>query len=135
MTNEFRSDALTDWAIRPWVHLTLRANFVQRLQFNLFVKCSHFISAIAFVSCHICFNWNLAQVNMLVAEWIDTYGIHHRRIFGSSYRKLAWVGLEPTTTEFCCGIDKNMYILHGDHTNFSSKFQDRIFCFSFWYIL
>ena len=29
------------------------------------------------------------------------YGIHHRRVFRSSYRKLAWVGFEPTTTEFC----------------------------------
>ena len=31
--NEFRSDAVTDWAIRPWVQLALRANFVQLLQF------------------------------------------------------------------------------------------------------
>ena len=37
---------------------------------------------------------------MSVAEWVDTYGIHHRRILWSSYRKLAWVGFEPTTTEF-----------------------------------
>ena len=27
------------------------------------------------------------------------YGIHHCGIFRSSYRKLAWVGFEPTTTE------------------------------------
>ena len=32
--------------------------------------------------------------------YIYTYGIHHRRIFWSSYRKLAWVGFEPTTTAF-----------------------------------
>ena len=31
---------------------------------------------------------------------IYIYGIHHRRILWSSYRKLAWVGFEPTTTEF-----------------------------------
>ena len=37
---------------------------------------------------------------MGVAEWVDTYGIHHRRILWSSYRKLAWVRFEPTTTEF-----------------------------------
>ena len=36
---------------------------------------------------------------MSVAEWADTYGIHHWRILWSSYRKLAWVGFEPTTTE------------------------------------
>ena len=33
----------------------LRANFVQLLQFHLFVQRSHFISAIAFVSRHVCF--------------------------------------------------------------------------------
>ena len=32
---EFRSDALTDWAIWPWVQLALRANFVQLLQFHV----------------------------------------------------------------------------------------------------
>ena len=81
MTTEFRSDALTDWAIRPWVQLALRANFVQLLQFHLFDQCSHFISAITFVSRHICFKRNLAQVITLVAECINTYGILHWRIF------------------------------------------------------
>ena len=37
---------------------------------------------------------------MSVAEWADTYGIHHWHIFWSSYRRLAWVGFEATTTEF-----------------------------------
>ena len=37
---------------------------------------------------------------MSVAEWNDTYGIHHWRILWNSYRKLAWVRFEPTTTEF-----------------------------------
>ena len=54
-STEFHSDALTDWAIKPWVQLAFRSNFVQLLQFHLFVQCSNFISAIAFVSCHICF--------------------------------------------------------------------------------
>ena len=67
---EFRSDALTDWAIRPWIQLALRANFVQLLQFHLFVQCSRFISAIAFVSHHICLKRNLAQVITLAAEWL-----------------------------------------------------------------
>ena len=99
-TTEFCSDALTKWAIRPWILLASRANFVQLLQFYLLNQCSHFISAVAFVSCHICFTRNIAQVIALVVEWINTYGIHHWRIFRSSYRKLAWVGSEPTTTEF-----------------------------------
>ena len=56
------SMVLTYWAIKPWVQLALRANFVQLLQFHLFVQCSRFISTIAFVSRHICFKRNLAQV-------------------------------------------------------------------------
>ena len=61
-TTELRSDALTDWAIRPWVQLALRANFVELLQFHLFIQCLRFISTIALVSCHIYFKRNLAQV-------------------------------------------------------------------------
>ena len=33
-TTEFRSDALTDWVIRRWAQLALRANLVQLLQFH-----------------------------------------------------------------------------------------------------
>ena len=69
---------------------------------SLFVQRSRFISVFVFVSRHICYKRSLAQIITLVAEWIDTYGIHHWKIFRSSYRyrKLAWVGYEPTTTEF-----------------------------------
>ena len=49
-TTEFRSDAVTDWAIRPWVQLALRANFVQLLQFHLFVQCSLFFVHVSFRS-------------------------------------------------------------------------------------
>ena len=66
---EFRSDTLTDWGIRPWVQLALRANLVQLLQFHLFVQCSRFILVFAFVSRHICFKRSLVQVITLVAEW------------------------------------------------------------------
>ena len=70
-------DALTDWAIRPWVQLALRANFVQLLQFHPFFQCSHFISAIAFVSRHICFKQNLAQVyTYLIILHISSIHIH-----------------------------------------------------------
>ena len=100
MTSEFRSDALTTWAIRPGVELTLRANFVQLLLFHLFVQFSHFILAVAFAIRHICFKWNLAQVITLAPKWINAYGIQHWRTFRSSYSKLAWVGFESTTTEF-----------------------------------
>ena len=48
MTTEFHWDALTDWAIRPWVQLAL-SQLCTALHFHLFVQCSHFISAIAFI--------------------------------------------------------------------------------------
>ena len=99
-TSEFCSDALIDWDNRPCVQLALRTNFLQLLQFHLFVHCSRFILVFAVVSRHICFKRSLAQLITLVAEWIDTYGIHHCKIFRSSYRKLAWVGLEPPITKF-----------------------------------
>ena len=72
-TTEFRSDALIDWAIRPWVQLELRANFLQLLQFHRLFS---------------------------VAEWAHIYGIHHCWILWISSRKLALVAFEPTTTEF-----------------------------------
>ena len=72
-TTEFRSDALTDWAIRPWIQLALRANFVQLLQFHLFVECSRSISAITSVSCHIFFKQNLAQVITWVCVCVCLY--------------------------------------------------------------
>ena len=80
-TTEFPSDALTEWAIRPWVQLALRANFPKIIQFHPFAKCSHYPSVIAFVSSHICFKQNLAQLITLVVDWIDTYGFYHWRIF------------------------------------------------------
>ena len=100
-TTELHSEALTNSAIRPWVQFALRANFVQLLQFRLFVQCSRFLSVFAFNSRHICFKRCLAQAISLVAEWIDTYGIHHWIIFRCSYKKLPWVGFKPTTTELC----------------------------------
>ena len=100
-TTEFCSDSLTDWDMRPWVQLSLRDNFVQPLQFHLFLQCSRLISVFAFVSHQISFKQSLTQVITLVAESIDAYGIHHWRVFRSNYRKLAWLGFEPTTTEFC----------------------------------
>ena len=81
ITTEFGLDALTDRAIRPWVQLALQANFMQLLQFQLFVQYSHLVLAIVFVSRHICFKKSPAPLITLVAEWIDTYDIHNWRIF------------------------------------------------------
>ena len=67
-TTVFHSHALTDWAIRPSAQLALRANFLQLLQFHLFVQCSRFISAIAFVNNYICFRCNRSQVITCVQQ-------------------------------------------------------------------
>ena len=62
-TNKFLSDALTNWAIRPWVQLTLRANFVQLLQFHcLFRVRFHFCYCLH--SRHIYFNQNFLDIFM-----------------------------------------------------------------------
>ena len=104
-TTEFRSDALTDWAIRPWVQLAPRANFVQLLQFHsLFSVTFHFgclrSSVVTFSY------WKFSVDNhMSVAEWADTYGIHHWKSIWSSYRRLCRVGFEPMTTEFRSDAD------------------------------
>ena len=52
------------------------------------------------MSHHICFKQNVSIVIMLEAEWIDTYNVHHERIFRNRYRKLVRVGFDATTTEF-----------------------------------
>ena len=42
-------------------------------------------------------------MHIYIYIYIYIYGIHHRRIFRSSYRRLVLVGFErfePTTTEF-----------------------------------
>ena len=47
-TTKFRSDALTDWAIRPWVQLTLRGHFVQLLQFQCHISFWLFVFLLLF---------------------------------------------------------------------------------------
>ena len=100
ITTEFRSDTLTEWAMRPWVQLKFIANFLQPLQF-------HCVSSVRLhFSCCLCqsprlfwskFSWGNHKS---VVEWPDTYGIHCWRGLWRSYRELAWVGFEPTTPEF-----------------------------------
>ena len=95
---EFHSDALTDWAIRPWAQLALKADFVQPLQFHrLFSVRFHFSYCLCQLP-HLIglgFSWGN---QMSLAEWTYVYGIHHRRVIWSSHRKFTWVRFEPTTT-------------------------------------
>ena len=97
---EFRSDALTyclsghEFNSNSDPFLYSYSNYIVCLVFD-------FISSIAFISRHFYFTLKFSWGNhMSVAEWSDTYGIHQWRIIWSSYRKLAWGGFEPTTTEF-----------------------------------
>ena len=72
-TTEFRSDALTDWPIRSWVQLALRANFVQLLQFHcLFSVMFHFGYCLR--QSPRLFSLNFCWGNhMSLAGWVDTY--------------------------------------------------------------
>ena len=99
-SSEFGSEALTDWAIRSWVQLILRANFVQLLHFHRLLSVQfHFGYCLSQSPrfFQLKFYWGN---HVSVAEWSDIYGTHHWRIMWSSYRKLAWVRFEPTTTKF-----------------------------------
>ena len=66
-------DAVTVWAIRSWVQLALRANFVEPLQFHLFFQCSLFIAVFAFVSRHICFIYTNLPVIASIYVYIYMY--------------------------------------------------------------
>ena len=74
----FRSDDLTNWAIRPWVQVALRANFVQLLQFHLFVQRSRFISKIKREHWTKIWNWSSCiwdteqrdEIEVAVKSWL-----------------------------------------------------------------
>ena len=98
-TTEFHSDALTVWAIRPWVQLALRANFVELLEFHRLFSVTFHFSYCLRQSPRLFESKFFGGNHMSVAESLDTYGVNHWRIIWSSYRKLAWVGFGTTTTE------------------------------------
>ena len=81
IATEFRSDALTDWAIRSWVQVALRANFVQLHQFHrLFNVRFHFGCCIH--QSPSLFNLTFLELITWVKrnELIYRYGIHDWRI-------------------------------------------------------
>ena len=85
-STEFCSDALTNWAIRPWVQHAFRANSVQLLQSHHLFSVIFYFSYCLRQSPHV-FQSKFCRGNhMSVVEWVDTYGIHHWRILWSSYR-------------------------------------------------
>ena len=80
-TTEFRSNALTDWATRPWVQLARRANFVQLLQFHLFVQ---------FISVFVVVNATFA-LGEAMNEWILHFHVtFFMLIFHLSNEKITW---------------------------------------------
>ena len=63
MTTDFRSDVLTDWALRPWVQLEFRAKFIQLHQFHrLFSVQFHYGSCLrqspGFILIEILLRWS-----------------------------------------------------------------------------
>ena len=77
-TTEFRSDALTSWAIRPWVQLAVRANSGQLLQFHRFFSATFILikifwgnhmSALSHVDCRKIFPINALSVNRVNRDW------------------------------------------------------------------
>ena len=95
---EFRSDALTEWAIRPCVHLPLRSNFLQLLQLQrLFSVMFHF--GHSFRQSPRLFSSGLYWgSHMSVEEIPDTYGIENWSLLWRRFRKFDRVGFEPTIT-------------------------------------
>ena len=67
---------------------------------------------------------------MGVAEWVDIYGIHPWRTVWSSYRKLAWVGFEPTTNDFVATQMMYGYIKYqvANRLNFITSFEHAFSC-------
>ena len=100
-TTENRSDTLTNEAIRKCLHLPLTANFVLPLRFHYLFSITFYFSRFpSSVAPFISSKFPVAN-HMSVAEWADTYGIHHWRILWSSGRSLAGVGFENTISEPC----------------------------------
>ena len=75
-TNEFCSDALTDWTIRSWVQLALRANFVQLLQFHLLFSVRFYFGYCLRRSPHL-FKRSIVEVITWV-QWnlVDSYVLY-----------------------------------------------------------
>ena len=97
-TTEFRADTLTVQAIKPWLQLTLRTNFVQLLQFHILFR---FRFGCCLLQPSRLLYFEFCTGNLIsVAERTDTYGIPDWRILRSSYRNPAWVEFESTATDF-----------------------------------
>ena len=81
--------------------------------------------------------YNLYNIYIYIyIKYLYIYGIHHWQILWSSYRKVAWVGFEPTTTEFRLDTLTNWTIRpciqFTLRANFVQLFQfHRLFSFTF----
>ena len=99
---EFWTNSLSDGAIRPWVQLSSRSNFVQLLQ--LYLSFSVQISFWLFFSSITIFIL-VETLDVIYVLWNELiYGVPHWRALKSRYRKLAWVVFEPMTNKFCSDV-------------------------------
>ena len=98
-TTEFRSSALTDWAIRPWIQFVLRASFVELLQFHRSFSVTFHFDYFLRQSPPL-FEWKVSWGNhMSVAEWAGTYGIHMVYIYIYIYIIYEYIYIYYTTTK------------------------------------
>lgn len=107
MFTEFHSGTLTNWAIMSRDRFPLTANYLHLLKFHTLLSAVFSFWSLSWLFAH----WPQLQswirnhvfIITYLAKWTNKYGIHHRWVYRSCYRKLAWVRLEPTTTEFRSG--------------------------------
>ena len=97
---EFCSDTLNNWAIRPWVQLVVRANFLQLFQFHRLFNVKFNFGHCLRQSPRLFLSKPFWGNHISVAKWADPNGFPHWRILLSSYRKLAQLEFEPSTIEF-----------------------------------
>ena len=80
-TSEFYSDVLTKWASKQWLQLEFHLLLSVIFHFSDYLRQSLLLF-------------------LIEVESTYAYRLHLRTILRSSYRRLAWVRFEPTTTEF-----------------------------------
>ena len=117
-TTEFRSDSLSDWAIRPWVQLALRVNFVHFVQLPQF-HCL-FSVVFHFVSRHFYFDQNFSWGNHISknVEVKPRNRLLWKAIFSYSWQNLSRLKREETNLP-----NNDFYFICGWRINFSKTFS------------
>ena len=137
---EVAIESWPEWDYDHWIPFR-RSNRLSYQAMSSTCTQSHLCTATpisSFVLCHISFRLLPSSVatlfelkvswgnHMSVAEWADTYGIHHWMILWSSCSKLAWVRFESTTTYIYIYI--YIYLLEPSKTSKMEPFANLVKC-------